>query len=35
LINFIKSKNFQAEIIAKKKLFFEELIIVEVRHLLS
>jgi len=35
LVNFVKSKNFQAEIIAKKKLFFEELIIVEVRHLFS
>ena len=35
LVNFVKSKNFQAKIIDKKKLFFEELIIVEVKHLLS
>ena len=33
LIDFIKSKNFEAEIIDRKKLFFEELIIVQVKHL--
>jgi len=31
LINFIRSKNFSAKIIGKKKLFYEELIIVEVK----
>tara|TARA_Y100000590_G_scaffold93734_1_gene106201 strand:- start:1594 stop:2154 length:561 start_codon:yes stop_codon:yes gene_type:complete len=35
LINFIKSQNFDACVIDKKKLFFEKLIIVEVKHLLS
>ena len=35
LIDFVKSQNFDAKIISKKKLFFEELIIVEVMHLLS
>ena len=35
LVNFVNSKGFQAKIIDKKKLFFEELIIVEVKHLLS
>ncbi len=35
LIDFVKSKNFNTEIIARKKLFYEELIIVEVKHLLS
>ena len=35
LIDFVKSKNFEAKIISKKKLFYEELIIVRVNHLLS
>tara|TARA_B110000014_G_scaffold27486_1_gene17405 strand:+ start:101 stop:658 length:558 start_codon:yes stop_codon:yes gene_type:complete len=35
LVNFVISQNFEAKIMAKKKLFFEELIIVEVKHLLS
>ena len=35
LINFIKAKKFAVDIISKKKLFFEELIIVRVEHLLS
>ena len=35
LIDFVKSKNFKANIIDRKKLFYEELIIVEVKHLLS
>ena len=35
LINFIKSQNFDAYVIDKKKLFFEELIIVEVKHSFS
>ena len=35
LIDFIKIKNFKSEIIAKKKLFYEELIIIQVTHLLS
>ena len=35
LVNFVNSKGFQAKIIDKKKLFFEELIIVEVKHSLS
>ena len=35
LIDFVKSKNFKAEIIDKKKLFYEELIIVEVKYLFS
>lgn len=35
LINFIKEKKFEANIISRKKLFFEELIIVKVKKLLS
>tara|TARA_B100000029_G_scaffold381299_1_gene376444 strand:+ start:1223 stop:1780 length:558 start_codon:yes stop_codon:yes gene_type:complete len=35
LIDFVKSKNFEADIIDRKKLFYEELILVEVTHLLS
>ena len=35
LIDFVKSQNFEAEIIDKKKLFYEELIIVQVNHSLS
>ena len=35
LINFVKSQNFEAKIIDKKKFFYEELIIVEVKHSLS
>ena len=35
LIDFVKSQNFEAKIIDKKKLFYEELIIVEVKHSLS
>jgi len=35
LIDFVKSQNFEAKIIDKKKLFYEELIIVQVNHLLS
>ena len=35
LIDFVQSKNFNAKIIDRKKLFYEELIIVEVKHLLS
>ena len=35
LMNFVKSKNYSAKIISKKKLFFEELIIVQVMNLLS
>ena len=35
LIDFVKSKNFEAKIIDKKKLFYEELIIVQVNHSLS
>jgi release factor glutamine methyltransferase len=35
LVDFVNSQNFEAQIIAKKKLFFEELIIVEVNHSLS
>ena len=35
LIDFIKSKNFKSKIITKKKLFYEELIIIEVTHSLS
>ena len=35
LINFIKAKKFAVDVISKKKLFFEELIIVRVEHLLS
>jgi len=35
LIYFVKSQNFEAKIINKKKLFYEELIIVEVKHSLS
>ncbi len=35
LIDFVNSKKFHAKIIDKKKLFFEELIIVEVKHSLS
>ena len=31
LINFIRSKNFSANIIDTKKLFYEKLIIVEVK----
>ena len=35
LVDFVKSQNFEAKIIDKKKLFFEELIIVEVKHSFS
>ena len=35
LINFVTTKKFTAEIISKKKLFFEELILVKVERLLS
>ena len=35
LIDFVNSKKFHAKIVDKKKLFFEELIIVEVKHSLS
>ena len=35
LIDFIKLKNFTAKIISKKKLFFEELIIIQVENLFS
>jgi release factor glutamine methyltransferase len=35
LVDFVKSQNFEAKIVDKKKLFFEELIIVEVTHSLS
>jgi release factor glutamine methyltransferase len=35
LVNFVKSKNFKVKIIDKKKLFYEELIIVEVKQLFS
>ena len=35
LIDFVQSKFFKAKIIDRKKLFYEELIIVEVKHLLS
>jgi len=35
LIDFVKSQKFEVNMIAKKKLFFEELIIVEVKHLLT
>ena len=35
LIDFVKSQNFEAKIKSKKKLFFEELIIVEVKHSFS
>jgi len=35
LIDFIKLKNFTEEIISKKKLFFEELIIIQVENLFS
>ena len=35
LIEFIKLKNFKSKIIAKKKLFYEELIIIQVTRLLS
>jgi len=35
LINFVKSQNFEAKIIDKKKLFYEELIIVQVTHSFS
>jgi len=35
LIDFVKSQNFEAKIIDKKKLFYEELIIVQVNHSLS
>jgi len=35
LINFVESKNYSAKIISKKKLFYEELIIVKVENLLS
>ena len=35
LIYFIKSQNFKAEIKDKKKLFFEELIVIEVKHSFS
>ena len=35
LIDFIKLKNFTAEVISKKKLFFEELIIIQVENLFS
>ena len=35
LIDFVKSQNFEAKIIDKKKLFYEELIIVEVNRSLS
>ena len=35
LVHFVKSKNYSAEIIAKKKLFFEELIIVQVKNIQS
>ena len=35
LIDFIKLKNFKSKIIAKKKLFYEELIIIQVTRLLS
>ena len=35
LIDFIKLKNFTVEIISKKKLFFEELIIIQVENLFS
>ena len=34
-INFVNSQNFEAKIIDKKKFFYEELIIVEVKHSLS
>ena len=35
LIDYVKSKKFSAEIISKKKLFFEELILVKVKSLFS
>ena len=35
LIDFVTTKKFTAEIISKKKLFFEELILVKVERLLS
>ena len=35
LVDFVKSQNFEAKIIDKKKLFYEELIIVQVNHSLS
>ena len=35
LVGFVKSQNFEAKIIDKKKLFYEELIIVQVNHSLS
>ncbi len=35
LIDFVRSKNLFAKIISKKKLFFEELILVKVEHLSS
>ena len=35
LIDYVKSKKFSAEIISKKKLFFEELILVKVKRLFS
>ena len=35
LVDFVKSQNFEAKIIDKKKLFYEDLIIVQVKHLLS
>ena len=35
LIDFVKSKKFTAKIISKKKLFFEELILVKVERLSS
>ena len=35
LIDFVKSQHYEAKIKDKKKLFFEELIIVQVKHLLS
>ena len=35
LMHFVQSKNYSAKIISKKKLFFEELIIVQVMNLLS
>jgi release factor glutamine methyltransferase len=35
LMHFVQSKNYSAKIISKKKLFFEELIIVQVMNTLS
>jgi release factor glutamine methyltransferase len=32
LINFVKSQNFEAKILDKKKLFYEELIVIQVNH---